>query len=107
MLTMTICIPDTMFCMLSAAEKSDQTAELANINAILAQNCVSCHGPTKPKGDLRLDQLDRDVVNGSDAELWHEVLGQVAIGDMPPEKSTPLDADDRQALTRWIRGGLA
>lgn len=76
------------------------------IDAILRENCIRCHGPEKQKGDLRLDQLNRDLANGGDADRWHEVLNQIAAGDMPPPKEKPIPSSERQALTAWLRAGL-
>ncbi|WP_197442914.1 DUF1592 domain-containing protein [Lignipirellula cremea] len=88
------------------AQADDAVAELAEVNAILQQSCISCHGPKTSKAGLRLDQLDRDLVAGDDAELWHEVLNQISAGDMPPAEADPLEGKARQRLTAWIRTGL-
>ena len=51
----------------------------------LAKHCVSCHGPKKKKGDLRLDQLSRDFKTGVDGQIWAEVVEKINAGEMPPE----------------------
>jgi mono/diheme cytochrome c family protein len=51
----------------------------------LEKHCVSCHGPEKEKGDLRIDQLSRDFKSGLDTHLWHEVIEKINAGEMPPE----------------------
>ena len=51
----------------------------------LAKHCVSCHGPKKSKGDLRLDQLSRDFKSGADGQIWAEVVEKINAGEMPPE----------------------
>ena len=51
----------------------------------LAKHCVSCHGPKKKKGDLRLDQLSRDFKTGLDGQIWAEVVEKINAGEMPPE----------------------
>lgn len=52
----------------------------------LEKHCVSCHGPDKMKGDLRIDQLSRDFKLGADTHHWAEVIEQVNSGEMPPKK---------------------
>ncbi len=52
---------------------------------ILQKYCVSCHGPKKSKGDLRLDQLSRDFKSGVDGQIWAEVVEKINAGEMPPE----------------------
>ena len=54
--------------------------------AFLEQHCISCHGPKKEKGDLRIDQLSRDFKLGADSHHWAEMIEQVNSGEMPPKK---------------------
>ena len=53
--------------------------------AFLKTHCISCHGPDKEKGDLRLDQLSRNFRMGEDSHIWAEVIEKVNSGEMPPE----------------------
>jgi mono/diheme cytochrome c family protein len=55
-------------------------------DAFLEKHCLSCHGPEKSKGDLRIDQLSRDFKLGADAHHWAEMIEQVNSGEMPPKK---------------------
>ena len=52
----------------------------------LTTHCVSCHGPKKEKGDLRIDTLSRDFKAGMDSHLWAEVNERINAGEMPPEE---------------------
>ena len=52
----------------------------------LTTHCVSCHGPKKEKGDLRIDILSRDFKAGMDSHLWAEVNERINAGEMPPEE---------------------
>ena len=54
--------------------------------AFLTKHCVSCHGPNKEKGDLRIDTLSRDFKAGIDSHLWAEVIERINAGEMPPEE---------------------
>jgi len=54
--------------------------------AFLEKHCISCHGPEKEKGDLRLDKLSRDFKLGADSHHWAEVIENVNSGEMPPKK---------------------
>lgn len=60
-------------------------AEPEPFEAFLKTHCLSCHGPEKEKGDLRIDQLSRDFKSGLDTHLWHEVIEKINAGEMPPE----------------------
>ncbi len=55
-------------------------------DAFLKTHCISCHGPEKEKGDLRIDQLSRDFKLGADTHHWAEVMEQINSGEMPPKK---------------------
>lgn len=55
-------------------------------DAFLNKHCISCHGPDKEKGDLRIDQLSRDFKVGADTHHWAEMIEQVNSGEMPPKK---------------------
>ena len=55
-------------------------------DAFLETYCISCHGPKKEKGDLRIDQLSRDFKFGADAHYWADVIEQINSGEMPPKK---------------------
>lgn len=69
--------------------------------------CFDCHGANKQKADLRLDLLDADVVGGSDADMWQEVLDRINVSDMPPKdaKHQP-DRIERGAIVDVITGSL-
>ncbi|MDP7063335.1 MAG: DUF1592 domain-containing protein [Planctomycetota bacterium] len=80
------------------------------IKPILDEFCYGCHGPRKQKGDIRLDTLDHDLVNGLDAETWNLVEEMVEELDMPPskaEKRNPLPDASRQKLLTWLDSSLA
>jgi hypothetical protein len=72
------------------------------IRPILKENCFSCHGPEKQKGDLRLDQLDSDMVGGLDAVIWHDVLDAINSGEMPPEDEPALPEREGRRLVGWL-----
>lgn len=55
-------------------------------DAFIEKHCISCHGPDKEKGDLRIDQLSRDFKVGADTHHWAEMIEQVNSGEMPPKK---------------------
>lgn len=73
---------------------------VTQIRPFLQQYCVVCHGSETQKADLRLDKLDPDLIDGSDADIWQEVLDLINVGDMPPEDATlqPERAQRRAAV---------
>jgi hypothetical protein len=53
---------------------------------LLKEFCVSCHGPEKQKGKVRLDDLPFAIHTLETAERWQKVLNQMNSGEMPPEE---------------------
>src|SRR5688500_15277508 len=57
------------------------------VKPFFAAHCLKCHGATKPKGDLRLDNLPLDFVNSKNATHWTDILDRMNSGAMPPAGS--------------------
>lgn len=89
------------------AEPTESSLKYANeIQPILDKYCYQCHGPTKQKGDMRLDVLNWDMVHGGDAEKWHSALDEINAGNMPPKKKPQLTAEERRMVVEWITNSL-
>ncbi len=56
-----------------------------SFETFLDTHCISCHGPNKEKGDLRIDTLSRNFKMGEDSHIWAEVIENINSGEMPPE----------------------
>ncbi len=74
----------------------------ARVRPVLARHCVSCHGPDKPKGGLRLDTLAGDFASAAGRGHWQAVLKRVSAGEMPPATRKPLSADETRTLAGWV-----
>ena len=87
-----------------AESKSDSYQKL--IRPYLAKYCFHCHGAEQQKADLRLDQLDPDMIHGSDTDMWQEVLDLTNVGEMPPlEVKQPSD-NERQTMVNALTAAL-
>lgn len=103
-----------MCCPLAKAQSSPAKVDFAqDIQPLLKQNCVSCHGPTKQNGGMRLDQrssamkpLARRIVSGSSANslVYHRVIGEFGQPMPPTGELKPAQVD---LLKRWIDEGAA
>lgn len=83
----------------------------ANVKSFLKKYCTSCHGPEQQKAQLRVDRLDPDLIHGTDADMWQEVLDLVNVSEMPPEDATlqPTETERQAAvdtLTALMRQAL-
>src|SRR5437667_261401 len=86
-----------------------------DVRPILAENCLSCHGPDKQKGKLRLDLPDVATKPAKSGEIAivpgkpdkSELVRRITTDDpddhMPPEEShKKLTAAQIETLKQWI-----
>jgi hypothetical protein len=84
------------------------------VRPLLAENCFSCHGEKKQKGDLRLDSRAAILKGGKNGAVLTPGIPSkskliVAVGyqdedlQMPPDD--PLPADQVELLARWVQMG--
>ena len=76
------------------------------IAPVLKQVCVDCHGPDAQEGNIRIDTLDPDLVQGADADWWTEVFAVITKGEMPPPDEGDLDGDAQRKLVDWLSSQL-
>jgi mono/diheme cytochrome c family protein len=95
------------FFLTSPARADDRSLEqqLASVvRPFLQANCVPCHGPDRPKGQLDLSAV-RDL-RAAIHELAHleTAAEMIASGEMPPAKAkTHPSSDQRAPVLAWIR----
>ena len=123
-----LCFRLTLFCVLlrlgysvhpdlSAAEPkpSEPAFFEQHIRPLLQQRCISCHGASKQKAELRLDvkgfatkggDSGAVFVSGKSGEslLWKRVSSTNEDERMPPS-GKPLSAEQLAALKVWIDAG--
>ena len=90
-----------------------------DIQPILEQSCLQCHGPEKPKSGYRLDHredalkeanYDRPILPGdsTNSPLIHYVAHLVEDMEMPPPGKADRLTDEQVGLLRaWIDQGVA
>ncbi len=98
-------------------EIDDRQAFADVIRPALATTCLSCHGPEKSKGGLRLDTYELLIKGGSDGPVLNanapeasELLRRINLPatdekHMPPAGRPPLTADQVALLTWWVKEG--
>ena len=86
-----------------------------DVKPVLSKHCVSCHGPDKQRGSLRLDSASAVRLGGSsgpvvvpgksaDSLLIQAVCGAEGVKAMPP-KGPRLGAGELAKLKAWIDAG--
>jgi mono/diheme cytochrome c family protein len=93
-----------------------QKAEYAKvIQPMFDAHCISCHGPKKEKGKLRLDTLEASLKGGKNptfvigkpdsSMLLARVFLERTAGDvMPPKAEKPLTEKQKEALYAFVEG---
>lgn len=74
------------------------------IGPVLAQKCLDCHGPDSMMGNLRIDQLNPDLLAGPDVDRWRGIYKVLSNSEMPPEDETEyrLNDADRKTIVEWL-----
>ena len=89
---------------------------LSSVWPILRAHCVDCHGETKQKGDLRLDQREAALAagtvivpgNADASDLIFLIESDFEEEQMPPpEEENPLTPEQIGTLRKWITDGAA
>jgi len=101
--------------LVGAAEKIDFALD---VKPLLEANCLSCHGPEKPKGDLRLVTREDAIKGGDDGTalvpgdskkslIYTSTILPADHDDlMPPSnKGGPLPKEQTDLLASWIQEG--
>ena len=97
---------------LSPAQKADYAKV---IQPLFDAHCVSCHGPKKEKGKLRLDSLEATLKGGKNptfvigrpdsSMLLSRVFLDRTAGDvMPPKAEKPMTEKQKEALYAFVEG---
>ena len=95
-----------------SAETAAKVDFVNDVQPLLRENCLDCHGPSKQKAGLRFDRrssvmkaFSRRVVPGSSANsmVYHRLLGDEYGPQMPPKGG--LHAEEVAIVKRWIEQG--
>ncbi len=82
--------------------KADLAAFEKTIRPILQRSCVRCHGAETTEGNIRIDTLDPNLLQGKDVAWWLEILAVLTNGEMPPPDEVELADEDRSAVVAWL-----
>jgi mono/diheme cytochrome c family protein len=92
--------------LIASSAHAAETAVAPAVTAFFQTYCVDCHGPTKPKGDFRVDVL-KIATNAADAENWQLVLDNLQLGEMPPKDARQPQPAEVEQVTSWIQNELS
>ncbi len=87
-----------------------------DVHQFIQNYCVTCHGPEEDKGDYVLheffthqgDQWMVDVGNIENVYVLQDVLDQLNLGEMPPDKKDVKQpkSEESKATTKWLTNTL-
>jgi len=86
------------------------------IQPILQQNCVKCHGPEKQKAKMRLDSKEAAMKGGKDgvilvagnaekSEIYRRITLPKGNDDIMPNEGDPLTKEQTDLIRDWINQG--
>lgn len=73
---------------------------------ILTEYCNTCHSTDDPKGELDLERFTDVEEIQRHPEIWENVLGQIADGEMPPKGKPRPAPEQKELLVSWVRATL-
>ncbi|MDP4624797.1 MAG: DUF1592 domain-containing protein [Akkermansiaceae bacterium] len=78
----------------STLDESSGGVFTKTVKPFLDQNCISCHGPDKEKGSLRVDFLAADLNDPYSLSHYQNIIDELTTGNMPPEEEPRPDAQE-------------
>ena len=75
-------------------------------STFLQKHCIRCHGSEKQKADRRFDTLPERIRKLDDLERYQEVVAQLNLANMPPEKEPQPPAEERARAIAQLTGKL-
>ncbi len=106
------------FCVITSSANSAEVDYIRDIKPLLAEKCISCHGPIKQEADLRLDAAkfftgdenqENVAIKGHPEKslIIQRISTKSADERMPPEgEGEPLTAAQIKLLSDWITQGM-
>ena len=59
----------------------------------LSVYCIDCHDDADPKGNHSLEDFEAIA-----PDQWHRIYGQLASGEMPPQKKKQPSLEERERI---------
>ena len=87
----------------TAVPKANLETFRNEIEPVLRESCIPCHGPEKQKGKFRIDTLNPDLIHGGDQNWWLEVIDVVSNGEMPPQdEDVHISGEGKASIVDWL-----
>src|SRR6266513_507053 len=112
-----IAITSALVSLANGQSRAEDKVDFAKqIQPILQQNCVKCHGPEKQKAKMRLDSKEAAMKGGKDgvvivsgnadkSELYRRITLPKGDDDIMPNEGDPLSKEQTDLVRLWITQG--
>ena len=77
------------------------------VNEFLGNYCLECHDTSVQKGERDFEAFDLPLATQPDLISAKEIIDQVTLREMPPKKAEQPTDEERLAVLRALRGGIA
>ncbi len=88
---------------LARAADDGKTRYTEEIEPLVMEYCLGCHGLGTKKGGVSLDEFPTPEAALNDRVLWHSVLKNVRAGLMPPAGKPRPTAEEIARLEEWVK----
>ena len=75
----------------------------STIAPFIQRYCINCHDELEAKGNLSLEEVDPNLINGDHTEVWRMVEDQIYFNEMPPKNKRQPSKDERDAVLTWLK----
>src|SRR5436190_2365608 len=112
-----IAITSALISLANGQSRAEDKVDFAKqIQPILQQNCVKCHGPEKQKAKMRLDSKEAAMKGGKDgvilvagnaekSEMYRRITLPKGNDDVMPNEGDPLTKEQTELIRDWINQG--
>lgn len=73
------------------SEEELVSAVKEKVDPYFQKHCISCHGPDKERGDLRVDYVLKDMSGDYAASHLQNIIDEITVDNMPPEEKPRPD----------------
>jgi hypothetical protein len=77
------------------------------LSHFVGQYCLNCHDAKTQKGDRDFESFKLPLTSAADLITAKDVIDQLTLGEMPPAKERQPGDDERLAVIRTLRAGIA
>ncbi|MDB4345831.1 DUF1592 domain-containing protein [bacterium] len=99
-------IPEAVKAKLASGELGSDLDYFEQVKPLFDMYCLRCHGPDKQKAQIRVDNLDPDMVFGPHGDEWKHILDVINSGEMPEADEIQPSVEERNMMVNWLTDEL-